>query len=229
MQAVESVIASPWFLIVWALLMIPSEIALLRDLKTKNSHLMSLMKLVWALTVIYSGPLGLLIYWTCGRKEIPEDNLARRAFRSVAHCYSGCGLGEITGVILAVGLLRVGTGATAAITFAFAYTVGFALTFGPLIQDGVSKRRALKDTFLAETPSIFVMEIVAIAVDLTLAGNAGMSDIQFWSSLIVSLTCGLVAAYPVNVLLLHFGVKEGMMDPRMTDHGAPGHHEAHAH
>ncbi|MBN9887540.1 DUF4396 domain-containing protein [Salipiger abyssi] len=229
MSVIDPILSSPWFLVAWAALMIPSEFVLLRDLKTKNSHLMSLMKLVWALTVLYSGPLGLLIYWTCGRKEIPEDNLARRAFRSVAHCYSGCGLGEIIGVVLAVGLLRLGTGATAAITFAFAYAVGFALTFGPLIQDGVSKRRALKDTFMAETPSILVMEIVAIAVDLTLAGNAGMGDIRFWASLIVSLTCGLVAAYPVNVLLLHFGVKEGMMDPRMTDHGSHDHHEAQAH
>ena len=41
-----------------------------------------------------------------------------------------------------------------------------------------------------------------------------MGDAIFWSSLIVSLTAGLVAAYPVNVLLIRFGVKEGMMDPR---------------
>lgn len=44
-----------------------------------------------------------------------------------------------------------------------------------------------------------------------------MGDIRFWSSLLISLTCGLVAAYPVNVLLIHYGVKEGMMDPRDTD------------
>lgn len=233
MPLVESVLSSPWFLIVWAVLMIPCEIWLLRDLATKNSHLMSLMKLVWALTVFYSGPLGLLVYVTCGRKEISDDGLWRRSFRSVAHCYSGCGLGEIVGVMLAVGLLRFGNLGTAAITFLFAYIIGFLLTFGPLVQDGVPKRKALRDTFLAETPSIAVMEIVAIAVDLTLAGNAGMGDIRFWSSLIVSLSCGLFAAYPVNLLLIHFGVKEGMMDPRMTDHSGHDHggddHGGHDH
>lgn len=233
MQTVETVLSSPWFLICWAGLMIPSQIVLLRDLATRNSHLMSLMKLVWVLTVLYSGVIGLAIYWTCGRKEIPSDGLPRRAFRSVAHCYSGCGLGEILGVMLAVGLLRFGNLGTAAVTFAFAYAIGFALSVGPLIQDGMTKRKAIRDTFIAETPSIAVMEIVAIAVDLTFAGDAGMGDIRFWSSMIVSLTCGLAAAYPVNLILLRFGIKDGMMDPRMTDHAGHGRdsdgHGAHGH
>ncbi|EPX79733.1 DUF4396 domain-containing protein [Salipiger mucosus] len=227
MQTIESVISSPWFLVAWAALMLPSLAILLRDLKHNNTHLMSLMKVVWALTVVYSGPLGLLVYWRTGRKEIPDDHLWRRSFRSVAHCYSGCGMGEIVGLILAVGLLRLGTTGTVAMTFAFAYAAGFALTVGPLVQGGTSKRQAMKDALISETPSIFIMELVAITVDLTLAGDAGIGDVRFWSSLIVSLTCGLVAAYPVNVLLLHFGVKEGMMDPRMTDHGSHGHGHDH--
>lgn len=223
-----TIFSSPWFLVVWLALMIPSEIVLIRDLKRNNAHLMSLMKLVWGLTVLYSGPIGLAVYWTCGRKEIATDSLWRRGFRSVAHCYSGCGLGEIVGVTLAVGLLRFGNLGTALTTFAFAYVIGFLLTLGPLVQDGMPLRKALKDTFLAESPSIAVMEIVAISVDLSLAGNAGMGDVLFWSSMIVSLSCGLFAAYPVNLLLLKFGVKEGMMDPRMTDHGE-GHAGAHDH
>jgi len=92
------------------------------------------------------------------------------------------------------------------------------LTVGPLLQGGEKLGTALKDAVISETPSIAVMEVVAIGVDMTLAGDAGLGDIRFWSSLIVSLTCGLVAAYPVNVLLIRKGVKEGMMDPRMTDH-----------
>ena len=35
---------------------------------------------------------------------------------------------------------------------------------------------------------------------------------RWW--LVVSLTAGLVAADPVNVLLVRFGVEEGMHDPR---------------
>jgi len=58
------------------------------------------------------------------------------------------------------------------------------------------------------------MELVAIGVDLWLAGNATIGEPLFWSSLVVSLTAGLVAAYPVNVLLIALGVKEGMHSPR---------------
>jgi hypothetical protein len=78
--------------------------------------------------------------------------------------------------------------------------------------------RAIRDAVISETPSIFVMEVVAIGVDLWLAGEAGPAQALFWSSLVVSLTCGLIAAYPVNVLLIHYGIKEGMMDPRNTEH-----------
>ncbi|MEQ9259176.1 MAG: DUF4396 domain-containing protein [Roseovarius sp.] len=217
MDTVVTILSSPWALIVWAALMLPCELLLLHDLRRNNAHLMSLMKLVWALTVLYSGPLGLLIYWTCGRKEIPRDSLYRRAFRSVAHCYSGCGLGEITGLLIAVGLLQLSTPGVAALTFGMAYVAGFALTVGPLMQGGVALKTALWDAFLSETPSITVMELVAISTDLYLSGGAGIGEPLFWSSMAVSLSLGLVAAWPVNLLLIRFGVKEGMMDPRQTE------------
>ena len=57
------------------------------------------------------------------------------------------------------------------------------------------------------------MEIVAIGVDVYLAGEATMGDPVFWASLIVSLTLGLLVAYPLNLGLIHFGVKEGMGNP----------------
>lgn len=216
MQIVLFVVSTPWFLLTWVALMLPSLVVLARDLRRRNSHLGSLMKLVWGLTVFYSGPFGLAIYWISGRKEISDDALWRRGFRSVAHCYSGCGMGEIAGVLITVGIFAAGNLVTALVTFTLAYLAGVALTVGPLMHDGVDFPAALKDALLSETPSIAVMETVAIGTDLLLAGQATMGDIRFWSSLIVSLTLGLLAAYPVNLLLIRKGVKEGMMDPRDT-------------
>jgi hypothetical protein len=60
------------------------------------------------------------------------------------------------------------------------------------------------------------MEVVAIGADLWLAGDAGWDDPLFWGTLIFSLSLGLLAAYPVNAVLIHFGVKEGMMNPQNT-------------
>jgi hypothetical protein len=63
------------------------------------------------------------------------------------------------------------------------------------------------------------MEAVAIGVDIWIAGEAKMHDVLFWTALLLSLTAGLLAAYPVNVLLIKFGIKEGMMNPRMMREG----------
>lgn len=87
------------------------------------------------------------------------------------------------------------------------------------MQEGVGFRQAMWDAFVAETPSITIMEVVAIGLDLWLAGSAGLGDTLFWSSLAVSLSYGLLAAYPVNVLLIRWGVKQGMHIPKeMAEH-----------
>ena len=214
MDTIVAIISSPWVLGLWVIVMIPCLLWTIRDLTTSNSHLMPLMRVVWALTVLYSGPVGLLVYRWAGRKQISADGPARRGARSVAHCYSGCGAGEIAGLTIAVGLFSFGTTWVVVTTFSLAYIFGVALTVGPMVQEGTPFRTAFKDAIIAETPSIFVMELVAIGSDLILAGDAGLGDVRFWGSLIVSLSLGLLAAWPVNILLIRMGVKEGMMDPR---------------
>jgi hypothetical protein len=218
-QSLQAFLTDPAVLLVWGILVALSLVAVLRDLSGPNAHLHSLMKWVWGLTVLYSGPLGLVIYFYSGRKEIARDSLWRRSFRSVSHCYSGCGAGEIAGITIAAGLLSLSTWWVAGITFALAYAAGFALTAGPLMQEGVPTGTALWDAATSETASITVMEIVAIGVDIWLAGGATMGEALFWSSLAFSLSMGLLAAYPVNVLLILLGVKSGMHSPK----------EAHGH
>lgn len=172
------------------------------------------MKFVWGLTVLYSGPLGLAVYWYAGRAQIPHDSLWRKGFRSVSHCYSGCGAGEVIGVILAAGILSLESTAVIAITFACAYVLGYALTVGPLVQGGVGIGEAMKDALYSETPSITIMEIAAIGTDIWLAGEAHITDVLFWSGLIFSLSIGFLIAYPVNVWLVNHSVKEGMQNPK---------------
>ncbi|MCB1478496.1 MAG: DUF4396 domain-containing protein [Tepidamorphaceae bacterium] len=214
MNSLQEFLNQWWLVGLWAMITLACVAVLLRDLKYENPEIGGLMKLVWVFTVAYSGPLGLWLYWKTGRKQISNDSIWRRGARSVAHCYSGCGLGEITGVFITVGLLSLNNWWVAGVTFVLAYVAGFALTVGPLMQEGVGFKQAMLDAVYSETPSITVMEIVAISVDLILAGSATMGQPIFWASLIVSLTLGLLAAYPVNVLLIRMGVKEGMHDPR---------------
>lgn len=197
----------------WLLLSLGSVAVLQYDIRTNNRELPSMMRLVWTLTVLYSGPLGLAVYWYSGRSQIPEDTFLRRGMRSTSHCYSGCGVGEALGVTIAAGLLALATGWVVAVTFSFAYLFGVAFTVGPLLQEGVGARQALWDALYSESGSIVAMEAVAIGTDIYLAGEATMGEPVFWASLAVSLSLGFFAALPINLGLLHFGVKEGMGDP----------------
>ncbi|MFP4044113.1 MAG: DUF4396 domain-containing protein [Rhodosalinus sp.] len=211
---IAAFLSQPAVLIGWLGVSFACVGVLLWDFRRANPEIGRLMKVVWALTVLYSGPVGLLVYWMTGRKQIARDTIWRRGWRSTAHCYSGCGMGEIVGLVLAVGILALGTVPTALVTFAFAFTFGILLTLGPLMHDGVPFGESMQDSLVSETASIVMMEVVAIGVDLWLAGGAGLGDVLFWTAMMTSLTLGLFAAWPVNVALVRFGVKEGMHDPR---------------
>jgi hypothetical protein len=216
---VLAVLNSPVVLFIWLTVNVLCVVWLLSDLRRANPQTQGLMRWVWILTIAYSGPLGVLVYVYSGRAQIARDSLWRRAFRSLAHCYAGCGVGEIMGVVLAAGLLSLGTVAVSAVTFVLAYAAGFSLTIGPLMAAGEGFSEAFRDTVVSETASITVMEVTAISVGLWMGQGATILHPLFWTALLTSLTAGFVAAYPVNVLLIRFGIKEGMGHPA----------EAHAH
>ena len=213
-SALKAVLTDPVFLRVWAVAVAVSLGILMWDLRRNNARLGVLMRWVWGFTVLYSGPLGLCGYYYSGRAQIARDSLWRRGFRSVAHCYSGCGAGEVVGVVITAGLFSLGNWWVAGVTFALAYASGYALTVGPLMEEGVGLKDAMRDAFYSESASITVMEIVAISTDLWLSQDATMGQALYWSSLVFSLSIGLIAAYPVNVVLIRFGVKEGMHSPK---------------
>jgi len=211
---IKTALSEPNLLVLWGALVVLSVGLVGHDLRRHNRRIAGLMKWVWVLTTLYSGPLGLLVYRYSGRRQIRRDSLWRRGFRSVAHCYSGCGAGEVVGVFIAAGLLSLETVWVTVITFALAYLFGYAMTVGPLLQQGVELRQAVRDALYSETASITVMEISALALNNWLSSGTHLAHVLFWTSLVVSLSAGFIAAYPVNLLLIRFGVKQGMASPK---------------
>lgn len=211
---VEGVLTNPAVVAVWVVLVAASLAVLAWDLHEHNRETAPLMKFAWGLSTVYSGPIALAVYWFSGRSQIAHDSTWRGGWRSVTHCYSGCGAGEAVGVVVLAGVLAVtSTAITAVVTFILAYIFGFALTIGPLMQEGVGFGEALSDALYSETASIAVMEIAAIGTDIWLASSAHITSLIFWTGLAFSLSIGYFVAYPVNVYLVHRGVKGGMADP----------------
>ena len=229
-HVMKPILSDPLVMGVWTLLVVASVGTLWWDIRNRNRALPSMMKGVWTLVVLYSGPFGLGIYWYSGRTQISHDSLWRRGGRSTAHCYSGCGAGEVLGFVLLAGVLALSsTLVVTAGTFALAYTFGYALTVGPLMQEGVGFGEAMLDALYSETPSITVMEITAIGTDLLIAAQAHVTDLLFWGALVFSLSVGYVFAFPVNAALVYFGVKEGMENPaEMDDSGNKSNGQAQA-
>jgi hypothetical protein len=128
------------------------------------------------------------------------------AISATQHCLTGCAIGEIAGLVIgtAAGL---GNAATIAISVALAFLFGYSLSTMPLLRSGLALRTALTVVLAADTLSILTMEIVDNAVVAVIPGamNAGLVNVTFWLSMMLSLAVAFVAAVPVNRYLLQRG------------------------
>jgi hypothetical protein len=136
----------------------------------------------------------------------PMPSLDRLALSATVHCLTGCGIGEVLGLVIAT---QLGWHDAPAIALAvvLAFVFGYGLTLRPLLSSGLAVRSALGLAFAADTLSITVMEIVDNAILLVIPGamDAGVTDSLFWGSLAIALAVAGVAAYPVNRWLIARG------------------------
>ena len=59
---------------------------------------------------------------------------------------------------------------------------------------------------------------LSLSVSILQSGSIEEGEPLFGSWLIVSASCGLLSAYTRDILLVHYRVKECMMDPLKTGH-----------
>ena len=131
---------------------------------------------------------------------------SRLAFSATVHCFTGCAIGEVFGLVLstAFGWNAV---ASVAVAVVLAFVFGYSFTLIPLLRGGMALHRALQLALVADTVSIMVMELVDNAIMLIIPGAmvAGLTDMLFWASLVISLVVAFIAAYPVNWWLISRG------------------------
>ena len=143
------------------------------------------------------------------------DPLSRTAFQATVHCFTGCAIGEVTGMAIGTSLAW-GNGSTIALSIVLAFVFGYALTMRGLLAGGMAPRQAIRVALAADTVSVATMEIVDNSLILVIPGaiDATLSEPLFWGSLALSLAVAFVAAFPVNRWMIRRG---------------KGHAVAHAH
>jgi hypothetical protein len=133
-------------------------------------------------------------------------SLNRLAVSATLHCLTGCGIGEVLGMVIGTAL-GWGNVETIALAVVLAFIFGYALTMRPLLRSGMGLAPALKLALAADTASIAIMEIVDNAVMLLIPGamHAHLTSPLFWGSLALALAIAAVAAFPVNRWLIARG------------------------
>jgi hypothetical protein len=88
-----------------------------------------------------------------------------------------------------------------------AFVFGYALTGSSVLRHGMGLATAVKVALAADTVSILVMELVDNVVVLTVPGamDAGLADLLFWGSLVLSLVIAFVVTVPVNRAMIRRG------------------------
>ena len=128
------------------------------------------------------------------------------AATATLHCLTGCAIGEVLGMVIGTAT-GMNNAATVVLSIALAFVFGYALTMRGVLASGIGVRQALRVALAADTVSIAVMEIVDNGVVLAVPGamDAGLADVLFWGSLVLSLVVAFVVTTPVNRWMMSRG------------------------
>ncbi len=140
-----------------------------------------------------------------GKEEISDLRLATSA---TFHCLMGCGLGEIVGMLIAMylGLAMV---PSIALAVSLGFVFGFILGMRPLLKHGYNFKNAFKQVLVAEGLSIVFMETAEVLMQVYTPGfmEAGFFDPILWIGMLLALTAGFIAAWPVNLIMVKRGYR----------------------
>jgi Domain of unknown function (DUF4396) len=133
-------------------------------------------------------------------------NANRLAVSATNHCLTGCGIGEVLGMVLAT-WWGWGNAASIGLAIVLAFFFGYSLTLVPLLRAGTALGTAIGIALVSDTLSITTMELVDSAVLLAWpdAMDAGLRDLLFWGSLVIALAIAWPPTFLVNRALIRRG------------------------
>lgn len=200
---------------------------------------MRVMAVVWPVTMLFAGLLGLVFYLSHGRSEAKsggdhdEDaSMGVSVAKGTSHCGAGCALGDLIAEWLAFAIPVVavlgGWGwifedkmfAVWVIDFVLAFVIGIAFQYFAIApMRDQSAGRSLLDAVKADAASItawqvgmfgFMALIQLVLFPAWCGGRAPVNSPEFWLAMQWAMLAGFATSYPVNWLLVRSGIKERM-------------------
>ncbi|MBF9223338.1 DUF4396 domain-containing protein [Hymenobacter sp. BT662] len=221
--------APEWLLWVWFGLTLLSVAYVAWDLFTSTPE-MKVMKWGWVLVTLYTGPVGLLVYWFSCREPSPGTHetfvapLWKQAVGSTIHCAAG----DATGIIVAAaitGYFGLNMGTDIWIEYAAGFFFGLFIFQALFMKDmmSMSYGQAVRSSFLPEWMSMNAM-MAGMLPTMVLLMTRDMRAMEatspwFWASMSAATLVGVVVAYPVNWWLVKHQLKHGMGTERALGKG----------
>lgn len=210
------------------------------DIVAGRHQKMPIMNLVWPITALYMGPIGLWAYWAMGRPsdsgrpggtdETSAENggpheeshppFWQAVFKATSHCGAGCTLGDAiaeTGIFL-LGVTLFGSRLATAylVDFTLAYLFGIAFQYFTIApMRGLGLRDGLVAAVKADTISLIAFEVGMFAF---MALNRLVlfdyppepNTASYWVLMQVAMLVGFLTSFPANWWLVRSGLKESM-------------------
>jgi hypothetical protein len=208
---------------VWLTLSILSAVLVVFDIFFGGHRQpMAIMSVVWPLTMLYWGPVGLIFYYGFGRAtpnvSKGEAPMWQATFLGATHCGAGCALGDFIGEWLAFALALTiagsGLGGRLLAAFVLAYLIGIAFQYFSIApMRGLGLRAGVIAAVKADTLSLVAYEVGMFGVMVAFAKLASPlkpTDLAYWVRMQVAMVAGFATTYPVNYWLIQRGIKEKM-------------------
>jgi hypothetical protein len=197
---------------------------------------MWIMDVVWPLTALYSGPLGLWAYFSIGRLSTHEAMMAAKksgeeppakkkpfwqmTLVGATHCGAGCTLGDLIAewFVFAVPVVLFGHKIFGGwlVDFVAAYVLGIVFQFFTIApMRGLSFWPGVGAAIKADSASLTAWQVgmygwMAIATFAIFGREIEQTSPVFWFMMQIGMLAGFLTAYPVNWWLLRAGLKEKM-------------------
>lgn len=216
-------------LIVWFALTAVSVLYVAWDLFTSTPE-MKVMKWGWILVTLYTGIVGLVVYWFSCRQPAPGSHekfvapLWKQTVGSTIHCLAG----DATGVIVAAtvtSLVGLPMWVDSVVEYVAGFTFGLFVFQALFMKDmlGGSYWDAVKSTFLPEWLSMnaVMAGMIPVMIILMTRDMSAMepTGLRFWGIMSLATLVGAVLALPVNWWLVKTGLKHGMGTERALGKG----------